>query len=84
MKIPISNTIFGHKTRAENIEKLDCSTLDKLRFFEADKKRYPSINLIKKCVNSGQSAPVILNASNEILVSLFLQKRIKFTDIIDI
>ena len=32
-------------------------------------------------MSSGQSGPIILNASNEILVSLFLQKKIKFTDI---
>ena len=40
-----------------------------------------SVKLIKKCLRAGQSASIILNASNEILVSFFLQKRIKFTDI---
>jgi len=81
MKIPIANTIFGNNTKAYNIKKLNSFKLDQLRFFEPNKKRYPSIKLIEKCVNSGQSGPIILNASNEILVSLFLQKRIKFTDI---
>ena len=84
MKIPISNTIFGQMTKGENIKKLNSLKLDGLRFFEVDKKRYPSINLIKKFTNGGKSAPVILNASNEILVSLFLEKKIKFTDIIGI
>ena len=84
MRIPISNTIFGNSTKVKNIKKINSLTLDQLRFFEVDPARYPSINLIKKCVNSGQSGPVILNASNEILVSLFLKKKINFTDIIDI
>ena len=84
MKIPISNTIFGQMTKGENIKKLNSLKLDGLRFFEVDKKRYPSIKLIAKCFKSGEAAPIILNASNEILVSLFLQKKIKFTDIIDI
>ena len=81
MKIPIANTIFGNSTKVHNIKKLDSLKLDRLRFFEPNKKRYPSIELVKKCMNNGQSGPIILNASNEILVSLFLQKKIKFTDI---
>ena len=81
MRIPISNTIFGNKTKYTNMKKLDSSVLNKLNFYEVDKKRYPSINLIKKCTKNRTSAPIILNASNEILVSSFLQKRIKFTDI---
>ena len=81
MKIPIANTIFNNNIKVHNMKKLNSLKLDQLRFFEPDKKRYPSIKLIKKCVSSGQAGPIILNASNEILVSLFLQKRIKFTDI---
>ena len=58
--------------------------LDKLRFLDVDEKRYPSIRFVKKCLNSGQSSPIILNASNEILVASFLKNKIKFTDIISI
>ena len=81
MKIPIANTIFGSSTKVHNIKKLDSLKLDRLRFFEPSKKRYPSIELVRKCMNNGQSGPIILNASNETLVSLFLEKKIKFTDI---
>ena len=84
MKIPISNTIFENKIKALNVKKISSSNLNQLRFFDVDKKRYPSINLIKKFTNGGKSAPIILNASNEILVSLFLEKKIKFNDIIGI
>tara|TARA_Y100000590_G_C15706899_1_gene1008956 strand:- start:404 stop:1564 length:1161 start_codon:yes stop_codon:yes gene_type:complete len=81
MRIPIANTIFGNKTKFKNNKRLDSIKLDKLRFFEVDKKRFPSTKFIKKIIQNGQSGPIILNASNEILVSLFLQKKIKFTDI---
>ena len=84
MTIPISNTILGANNNERKIKNLDSSRLDSLRFFKVDKKRYPSIKLIEKCLKSGGAAPVILNASNEILVSLFLQKKIKFTDITNI
>ena len=84
MRIPIINTIFEKKAKVENIKNINSSFLSQLKFYEVDNKRYPSINLIKKCVKAGKSTPIILNASNEILVSLFLKKEINFTDITDI
>ena len=81
MKIPITNTIFGMNTEIKNIKTLNSLTLNKLNFFDVDKRRFPSIKLIKKSLNNGHSAPIIMNASNEILVSLFLKNKIKFTDI---
>ena len=47
-------------------------TLNKLSFKKVNSKRYPAVNLIKKCLNSGYSTPIIVNASNEVLVGLFL------------
>ena len=38
--------------------------------------------MIKKCINLGFSTPIIINASNEILVNLFLKKKIGFLDIV--
>ena len=38
--------------------------------------------LIKKCLNSGYSTPIIVNASNEVLVGLFLKGKIGFLDIV--
>jgi len=44
--------------------------------------QFPSIKLIKKCLNSGYSTPIIINASNEVLVDLFLKRKINFLDIV--
>jgi len=82
MSIPISNTIYGYKNKIENIKKINSNTLTKLSFFEVNKKRFPAIKLINKCLKSGPMAPNILNAANEELVNLFLEKKIKFTDIV--
>ena len=82
MKIPISNTIFESKTKISKIKNISSKKLSQLTFFEVDSKRYPAIKLIKKCLNGGSLAPTILNASNEELVSLFLNKKIKFTSIV--
>ena len=40
------------------------------------------IKLIHKFFNSGYSTPIIINASNEILVNLFLKEKIGFLDIV--
>ena len=82
MKIPISNTIFGQRNHITNIKNIDVDVLNKLSFQNVDKKKFPSLDLISKCLKSGILAPTILNASNEVLVDLFLSKKIKFTDIV--
>ena len=82
MKIPISNIINGCDNKYFNVKKINSKTLNKLNFYEVDKKRFPSVNLISKCLNTGSLAATILNASNEELVSMYLKKKLKFTDIV--
>ena len=81
MKIPISNTIYRKRNHFISQSKIDTKTLNKLSFKEVNSKRYPAVNLIKKCLNSGYSTPIIVNASNEVLVGLFLKGKIGFLDI---
>ena len=82
MKIPISNTLYGRKNHVLNVKKIDARILSKLSFQNVNTKRFPSIKLINKCLNLGFLAPTIVNASNEVLVSLFLTKKIGFLTIV--
>ena len=82
MKIPISNTLYGKKNNLFNKSKIEIKILNKLSFKEVDKKKFPSIKLINKFLKSGYSTPIIVNASNEILVDLFLKGKIGFLDIV--
>jgi len=82
MKIPISNTLYGQKNHVLNVKKIDAKILSKLSFQNVNTKRFPSIKLINKCLNLGFLAPTIVNASNEVLVSLFLTKKIGFLNIV--
>ena len=84
MKIPISNTLFEKKNNFLNIKKINTKIFNKNSFYDVDKNRFPSINLIKKILNSGPSTATIVNASNEILVDLFLRNKIGFLDIVKI
>ena len=82
MKIPISNTLYGRKNYVSNVKKIDTKILNKMSFQNVNTKRFPSIKLISKCLNLGLLAPTIVNASNEVLVNLFLAKKIGFLDIV--
>ena len=82
MKIPISNILYGKKNQILNIKKVDIKKLNSLKFLDVNVKQFPSIKLIKKSLNLGSSALIILNASNEVLVDLFLSKKIAFLDIV--
>jgi len=79
MKIPISNAIFDSK--------IDISTyinkknkIKDLNFFDPDIKKFPVIKIIPK-LNKYVSTPIIINGANEILVDLFLKKKISFNSI---
>ncbi len=52
-----------------------------LKFYPVDEKKYPGFALCLKAGKMGLSAPLILNASNEVAVELFLQDKIHFMDI---
>ena len=82
MKIPISNTLYGEKNNVLKIKKIDTTILNKLSFQDVDVSRFPSVNLINKSLNTGYLTPTIVNASNEILVNLFLANKIGFLDIV--
>ena len=83
MKIPISNTLYGKKTHIGKTKKINTKILSKLKFDNVNVSKFPSIKLIKKCLTNGGLAPTIVNASNEVLVSLFLSKKIGFLSIVE-
>jgi len=82
MKIPISNTLYNKNNKFLNEKKIDIKVLNKMSFQQVNKKKFPSINFIPKCLKLGHSAPTIVNASNEVLVKLFLERKIGFLDIV--
>tara|TARA_B100000029_G_scaffold291190_1_gene284797 strand:- start:4961 stop:6121 length:1161 start_codon:yes stop_codon:yes gene_type:complete len=84
MKIPISNTIYNDKNILIKTADVNIKNLNNLNFQKINPKSFPAIKLLKKCFTSGLSTPIILNAANEVLVDLFLRRKIGFLDIIKI
>ena len=61
---------------------IEIKHLNDLNFQKVNLKNFPSIRLLNKCLKLGHSAPIIVNAANEVLVDLFLKEKIEFLDIV--
>lgn len=82
MRVPISYA-FGYPDRIENtFEPLDVFGLGaNLTFEKPDLKVFKTVAMAYEAAEKGGTYPVVLNGANEALVQMFLEKRIKFTDI---
>ena len=84
MQIPISYTL-GWPNRIQNSTKrLDLSSIGTLRFEKPDDALFPALKLARHALSLGGGAPAIFNAANEVAVEAFLQKQIKFLDIVKV
>jgi len=82
MKVLISNILYENKNIYTNDKNINNKTLNKMEFHNVNSNKFPSTKIISKCLNLGQSASIIVNAANEVLVELFLDKKIKYLDIV--
>ncbi|MGN0711976.1 MAG: 1-deoxy-D-xylulose-5-phosphate reductoisomerase [Anaerovoracaceae bacterium] len=82
MRVPISYA-FGYPDRIENtFEPLDVFGLGaNLTFEKPDLEVFKTVAMAYEAAEKGGTYPVVLNGANEALVQMFLEKRIKFTDI---
>jgi len=84
MRTPIGYAL-GWPDRIETPSpKLDFGTLNTLNFETPDLERFPALVCARDALNTGGTAPAILNAANEIAVDAFLKKRIAYLDIVTI
>jgi len=84
MKIPIQYSITYPERVVSNVKKLSLSEVSKLEFYKPDFKRFKSISISYYCAKKDGLFPTVLNSSNEKAVEMFLNGKIKFTDIIPI
>ena len=85
MIIPLANAIFEKKLNIKDflIRKNNNylnSDINNLTFKKVDQNIFPIITL-KNRISEHPSTPIIINASNEVLVDLFLCKKITFLSI---
>jgi 1-deoxy-D-xylulose-5-phosphate reductoisomerase len=81
MRVPISHAL-GWPARIDGpAARLDFTNLAPLTFERPDSGRFPSLRLAREALAIGGSAPIVLNAANEVAVAAFLGGRIGFLDI---
>jgi len=81
MRTPIAYAL-GYPDRIESgSERLDFLRLSALTFEAPDLTRFPCLGLAYHALESGPAASIVLNASNEMAVEAFLERRLAFTDI---
>ncbi len=82
MAIPLSNAIFNNKILISDLGIKDkISELKNLEFSKPKPNQFPSIGILQHLSKNLYSTPIIINGANEILVELFLQKKIKYNQI---
>lgn len=79
MRIPIQYALTFPKRENAQWNRLDFDKINELTFLSPDLKKFPCISLAYKSLEMGGTMPAVLNAANETAVSLFLEKKIRFT-----
>lgn len=81
MKIPILYALSYPERLGTQWKRLDLMELKQLTFEAPDTHRFPALKIAIEAGKKGLSYPTVLNASDEVAVELFLNRKIRFTDI---
>ncbi len=78
MRTPIAHTLAWPERFDAGVRPLDLAAVSTLSFEHPDTERFPSLDLAFEAMKVGASAPITLNAANEIAVEAFLNREIPF------
>ena len=84
MKLPIQYALYYSKRRYLPGERLDFWSLGHLDFEKPDMDTFYGLALAYEAGRAGGSLPTVFNAANELAVSQFLKREIKYLEIIEI
>ena len=78
MRTPIAHTLAWPERIEAGVERLNLAQESDLSFCPPDIEKFPCLGLAFEAMRAGESAPVTLNAANEIAVEAFLDEKIAF------
>jgi len=84
MRIPIAHALAWPRRIDSGVTSLDLFQVARLDFEAPDLGRFPCLRLAFEAIAAGGTAPVILNAANEVAVAAFLAGRLGFTAIAEL
>jgi 1-deoxy-D-xylulose-5-phosphate reductoisomerase len=82
MRIPIAYALAWPERVETGARRLDLAAIARLDFEPPDVERFPALRVARQALESGGSAPIVLNAANEVAVASFLAGGIRFPDIV--
>ena len=81
MRLPIQYALSYPLRLPLPYERLDFTKYSNLTFEKPDRDVFPCLDMAYRASAAGGGMPCVMNAANEIAVKLFMQEKIKFTDI---
>jgi len=81
MKIPIFNSIYFNSNKKLKSKNIDIDALNNLNLKKVDYIRFPITKILNNLSNEDSLFETIIVSANDKLVKLFLNNKIKFTDI---
>ncbi|MGA1741298.1 MAG: 1-deoxy-D-xylulose-5-phosphate reductoisomerase [Pseudohongiellaceae bacterium] len=81
MRTPIAYGLSWPNRITAGVETLNLCDIGQLSFQHADEDRFPCLKLGRLAASAQGSAPIVLNAANEVAVGAFLDRMISFTRI---
>ncbi|NLL80265.1 MAG: 1-deoxy-D-xylulose-5-phosphate reductoisomerase [Clostridiales bacterium] len=84
MKLPIQYALFYPDRKPMDTKRVDFYELSQMTFERPDMETFTGLKLAFEAARMGGSMPTVFNAANEMAVSLFLNKKIKFLQIAEL
>lgn len=81
MRVPIQFALFYPERTHNSYKSLSLTDIGNLTFEKPDMEVFKCLRLAFDALKAGGTMPAVLNASNEVCVDLFLNKKISFLDI---
>ncbi len=81
MRTPIAYTLAWPKRMPAPSARLDFVKIAQITFEPPDPVKFPALRLARQALKHGGTAPIVLNAANEVAVAHFLGRHIGFLDI---
>ena len=81
MRTPIANALAWPRRIDSGVAPLDLFAIARLDFEAPDEQRFPCLRLARQAAEAGGSAAATLNAANEVAVTAFLDRRIRYPQI---
>ncbi len=81
MRTPIAYSLAWPRRIEAGVDRLNLAQMNDLSFEKPDLDRFPCLAIAFEAMRAGGSAPVTLNASNEVAVDAFLSGKIGFNQI---